>query len=152
MTTIRQTLPIFGLFLATAIAALAKEECLILTAADVKKVTGTQVQQVARGSKPGAGGRCANYATVEGELYLGVSQLSSVSDYQRAIAEVPEDIYPKREKLSGVGDEAILMKDDRGTMRYLVARKGNRGVVLFPLSQGPSDEQLKKLANVALSH
>jgi hypothetical protein len=151
VTKVRQTLLLFGLLLATAIAGLAKEECLILTAADVKNVTGTEVQQVARGSKPGAGGRCANFATTDGKLYLGVSQLSSVSEYQTAIAAVPVDIYPKREKLSGVGDEGILMKDDRGTMRYLVARKGNRGVVLFPLSRGPSDEQLKNLANLALS-
>jgi hypothetical protein len=129
----------------------AKEECSILTAADVKNVTGTQVQQVARGSKPGAGGTCANYATADGDLYLGVSQLSSVSEYQTAIAPVPEDIYPKREKLSGVGDEAVLMKDDSGRMRYLLARKGNHGVVLFPLSKGATDEHLKKLATLALS-
>jgi hypothetical protein len=132
MTTIRQFLLVLGLLLATAIAGAAKEECLILTAADVKNVTGTQVQQVARGSKPGAGGTCTNYATADGDLSLGVSQLSSISEYQTAIAAVPEDIYPKREKLSGVGDEAVLMKDDSGRMRYLVARKGNQRCRAFP--------------------
>jgi len=51
-----------------------------------------------------------------------------------------------------VGDEGVLMKDSTGLIRYLVARKGNHGVILFPLRKGPSDEELKKLAAAALSH
>jgi hypothetical protein len=36
-------------------------------------------------------------------------------------------------------------------IRYLVARKGGHGVVLFPFGAQPSDTQLAKLAAVALS-
>ena len=47
---------------------------------------------------------------------------------------------------------SLRKKDSTGLIRYLVARKGNRGVILFPLRKGPSDEELKKLAVAALSH
>ncbi len=133
------------------LVARADQECSILTAADVERITGAKVQNVARLSRPGAGGTCANYTTPDGRLYLGVSQLNSASDYEMAVKSVPESVYPKREKLRGVGDEAILMKDESGRLRYLVARKGNRGVVLFPLDKSPNDDQLKKLALQALS-
>ncbi len=127
-------------------------QCSILTASDVQQITGKQVQNIATGSKPGAGGRCANYATSDGKLYLGVSQLNSASEYNTAVAAVPESVYPKRDKITGVGDEAILMKDTTGKIRYLVARKGSRGVILFPFSGSAiSDQQLQKLAAVALS-
>ena len=63
-----------------------------------------------------------------------------------------QSVYPKRETLTGVGDEGVLMKDSTGRLRYLVARKGNRGVSLFPFHSNPSDEQLKQLAIAALSH
>jgi hypothetical protein len=66
---------------------------------------------------------------------------------------VPKSIYRKREKLRNVGDEAVLMKDESGRLRYLLARKGHHGVVLFPFSSNssrPSDDELKKLAIVAL--
>ena len=42
------------------------QECSILTAADVQKITGTQVKNVPFDSQPGAGGKCANYATSDG--------------------------------------------------------------------------------------
>jgi len=147
-----RALIILRLLIATVKIASAGEACSTLTAADVQKITGTQVHNVLRESKPGGGGRCANFAKSDGNLYLGVSQLTSESDYKKAVASVPESVYPNREKLSGVGDEGVLMKDSTGLIRYLVARKGNHGVILFPLRKGPSDEELKKLAAAALSH
>lgn len=126
--------------------------CSVLTAADVQQVTGKEVHNIAQQSIAGAGGRCANSATSDGKMFLGVSQLTSVSDFKTAVAAVPESVYPKRDVLKGIGDEAILMKDDTGKLRYLVARKGNRGVILFPsYRSGISDEQLRQLAIVALS-
>jgi tetrahydromethanopterin S-methyltransferase subunit D len=128
------------------------DKCPILSAADMQGVTGEQVHNIAQQSTAGAGGRCANYATSNGKMYLGVSQLTSAADYKTAVAAVPESVYPNRDQLTGVGDEAILMKDTTGKIRYLVARKGSRGVILFPsYRSGISDEQLKKLAVLALS-
>lgn len=143
-------------FLIATTTIVRSEECSILTAADVQTITGTQVQNVPFGSKPGAGGSCANFATTDGKLYLGVSKFAA-PDYNKAIAAVPESVYPKREKLANVGDEALLMKNSTGQLRYMVARKGDRGIIIFPFYQrgqslsSPSDEQLKKLAVVALS-
>ncbi len=157
MRKIFRSLIVLCFLIATASMA-HSQECPILTTADVQTITGTQVQNVPFGSKPGAGGRCANFATTDGHLYLGVSQLASAPDYNKTIAAVPESVYPRREKLTGVGDEAILMKDSTGQLRYLVAHKGDRGVVLFPFrqkgqpQQSPNDEQLRKLAIAALSH
>jgi hypothetical protein len=128
------------------------DQCSILTAADVQQITGEQVHNIAQQSTVGAGGRCANYATGNGKMYLGVSQLTSASDYKTAVVAVPESVYPNRQQLTNVGDEAILMKDTTGKLRYLVARKGRRGVILFPsYGSGISDEQLKKLATLAVS-
>jgi hypothetical protein len=50
------------------------------------------------------------FATDNGRLYLGVSQVSSAADYAAEVAAVPQAVYPERIKLTGVGDEAILMK------------------------------------------
>ena len=135
---------LFGL-----VSVSSSQQCAILTAADVQKITGTPVKNVPWQSQPGAGGRCANFVTSDGKLYLGVSE---TTNYKSEVAAVPESVYPKRETLTGVGDEGILMKDGTGHIRYLVARKGNRGVILFPFHRSPTDEQLKKLAIAALSH
>jgi hypothetical protein len=135
-------------------AAEAAEGCSVLTAADIKAVTGADVHLIARGSTAGAGGTCGNYATPDSTAYLGVNALQSASAYESAVAAVPEDIYPKRQPLAGLGDQAVLMKDDTGMLRYLVARKGNRGVVLFPLGSGVrgiSDDQLRQLAAKAIA-
>jgi len=56
--------------------------------------------------------------------------------------------------MPGLGDQAILMKDETGMLRYLVARKGGRGVALFPLGRAGramSDTQLWELAERALA-
>jgi len=97
-----RALIILRLLIATVKIASAGEACSTLTAADVQKITGTQVHNVLRESKPGGGGRCANFAKSDGNLYLGVSRLTSESDYKKAVASVPESVYPNREKLSGV--------------------------------------------------
>lgn len=127
--------------------------CAILTAADIGAVTGVEVHLIARGQSPGAGGTCGNYATADGDAYLGVNALERASEYAASVSAVPEDIYPTRTAVAGLGDEAVLMKDDTGMLRYLVARKGERGVVLFPLGRqgrAMSDDQLQRLAEQAL--
>ena len=149
MTGVLRAIAVLYLLVATVLVA-SGQDCSLLTSADVQKLTGTSVKNVPRESQPGAGGTCANFATSDGKLYLGVSE---APDYNSAVASVPESVYPKRERLAGVGDEAVLMKDSTGRVRYLVARKGKHSVVLFPFKQSnPSDEQLKKLAVAALSH
>src|SRR5258708_11144782 len=55
-----RALIILRLLIATVKIASAGEECSTLTAADVQKITGAQVHNVLRESKPGGGGRCAN--------------------------------------------------------------------------------------------
>src|SRR4051812_43074648 len=89
--------------------AAAAEQCSILTSEDVQTIAGVHVQDVPFNSKPGAGGKCANFAADNGRLYLGVSQLSSAGGYAAEVAAVPQAVYPERIKLAGVGDEAILM-------------------------------------------
>jgi hypothetical protein len=154
-----RTSPVFAccaalaaLALTTADPGVAKaESCPMLTAADVQGATGTHVALVPFNSKPGAGGHCANYASDNGRLYLGVTRLASTAEYTAAVAMVPAQVYPSRAKLPGVGDEALLWKDSSGTLRYMVARKGSHGVVLFPFGKQPTDAQLAKLASIALS-
>jgi hypothetical protein len=61
-------------------------------------------------------------------------------------------VYPAREAVPGLGEEAMLFKAEGG-LRYLVARQGESGVVLFPLGAGfaMSDQQLRDLAAKALA-
>ena len=149
MTSALRTIFVLCVLVASASVASA-QQCSLLTAEDVQKITGTQVKTVPRESQPGAGGTCANFVTSDGKMYLGVSE---EADYKAAVAVVPESVYPKRDKLADVGDEAVLMQDSTGRVRYLVARKGKHCVVLFPFGRSnPSDEQLKRLAVSALSH
>lgn len=146
-----------ALFLTSSTLMAQDQECSILTASDIQTITGTSVVKIPFGSKIGAGGQCANFVTEDQKMYLGVNQIRSISEYTNTLDHVPQAVYPKREKLTDLGDEAVLMKDASGSMRYLVARKGSKGVVLFPFrnkknpSLDPSDEQLKKLAEIALS-
>ena len=149
MTIALRAISILYLLFAPALIANG-QQCSLLTAADVEKITGTPVKNIPRESQVGAGGTCTNFATSDGKMYLGVSE---ALDYDSAVASVPEAVYPKREKLAGVGDEAVLMKDSTEHVRYLVARRAKRSVVLFPFKQNnPSDEQLKRLAAAVLSH
>ena len=137
-----------GLMLAAGAPALA-QSCAVLSAADIQVVAGVHVTGVGFMSKPGAGGKCGNYATDNGRMFLGVSRLSSAGDYKAAVDAVPASIYPTRIALKGVGDEGVLMKGSFS--RYLVVRKGGHGVVLFPFGKQPSDDQLEKLAALAVS-
>jgi hypothetical protein len=128
--------------------------CRVLTAADIKGITGVDVHPIGRGALPGAGGTCGNYASTESDAYLGVNALQTAAEYDMAVAAVPHDIYPKRLPVAGLGDQAVLMKDETGLLRYLVARKGNHGAVLFPLGGGLqeiSDDQLRQLAERAIT-
>jgi hypothetical protein len=43
------------------------------------------------------------------------------------------------------------MKGASGSPRYLVARKGERGVIMFPFVPQPTDDMLKRLAELALT-
>jgi NitT/TauT family transport system substrate-binding protein len=140
---------------ATAVKpAAAAGECSVLDAAAIEKVTGTPVRGVAGGSFAGAGGTCANYTTGDGKPYLGVNALNSPAEYASTVAAVPALVYEAKTPLRGLGDEAVLFTDraDRPSIRYLVARKGDHGVVLFPLSgaQDLADAKLRELAEVAL--
>jgi hypothetical protein len=127
-------------------------ECALLTAADVQAVTGVAVTRIERKPEIGAGGTCVNFAAPDGQAYLGVNRLDTEGQYAASVAAVPEDIYPTRESIAGLGDEAVMLKGPGG-LRYLVARKGSSGVVLFPLGQGfeMTDDQLRELASRALS-
>jgi hypothetical protein len=134
-------------------AATTKEqgECAILSAADIASLTGVEVRSVAPHAVVGAGGNCGNYATADSQLYLGVNRLSSVSEFELAVRSVPTDVYPVREPITGLGDEAILFKEPQMSLRYLVARAGSHGVVLFHAGTSPSDQQLGQLAALALT-
>jgi hypothetical protein len=132
--------------------AASSEPCGILTAADVQAVTGTSVERIERNPAIGAGGTCVNFAGADGQAYLGVNRLSGAADYSASVSAVPEDVYPEKEPIAGLGDEAVLFKGPGG-LRYLVARQEVAGVVLFPLGEGfkISDQQLRDLAAKALA-
>lgn len=103
----------------------AGAECPVLTAGDIQAVTGTAVKAVARGSVLGAGGTCGNYVTESGELYLGVNRVSSKGESAASVAAVPQDVYPEKRALAGIGDEAVLFTGPG--VRYLVARHADAG-------------------------
>ena len=135
------------------LAAAPTNECAILPSATIQQVTGTAVNGVARGSFPGAGGTCGNYTTADGTPYLGINRLTSSADYRSSLAAVPSDIYPVRQAIAGLGEEAVLFSDSAQTphFRYLVARSGDKGVVIFPFSASHiTDTQLTQLATTAL--
>jgi hypothetical protein len=133
-------------------AAATTSSCNLLTASDIAAATGAVVKRIERGAVTGAGGTCVNFATNDDRAYLGMNELTTAGDFASAVAAVPKDIYPTRVALSGLGDEAVLFSNS-DKMRYLVARKGAGGVVLFPMGEGSSmtNDQLRQLAAQALS-
>ena len=133
-------------------ASAASPQCDILTSADVQAVTGTSVQRIERNPAIGAGGTCVNFASADGQAYLGVNRLSSRAEYTSSLSAVPNDVYPSKEPVAGLGEEAVLFKGPGG-LRYLVAWQGEVGVVLFPLGEGfrMSDQQLRDLTAKALA-
>jgi hypothetical protein len=133
-------------------AAAAAGRCDLLTAEDVQAVTGTAVAQAERDASVGLGGDCVNFVDAAGEPYLGVNRIAA-EDYDFAVDIVPEFMYEVRDPLTGLGDEAILLRAGDSGLRYLVARAGRQGVVLFPLGMGVemTDAQLRGLAERALA-
>jgi hypothetical protein len=131
-------------------AQASADRCDILTEADIQAVTGVTVVRVERGAVAGAGGTCANFMTTDSLAYLGVNRLESAGEYTASVNAVPSDVYPAQETVSGLGDEGVLFKGPG--MSYLVVRKGNSGVVVFPMGQGAGmpDAQLRDLASKAL--
>ena len=128
----------------------ADPPCNVLTPADVKAVTGQEVQPLARGESPGAGG-CANFKSSDGHAFLGVDRHRGVGAYQTAVGSVPKDVYPQRTQVPGLGDEAVLMKDDTGRMRYLVARRANHHCpVSAHLRQGHERKGQYKISDAQL--
>lgn len=133
-------------------AAAAGPECPILRSADVKAVTGVEVRAVPRDPMKGFGAGCGNYVTAAGKAYLGVTRLESKGQYAAAVETVPADLYPHKQSLPGLGDEAVLFEDASKTIQYLVARKGSRGVVLFSFAGAKlSDGHLRELAARAVA-
>ena len=84
-----------ALFAANLQMVAAADQCSILTSEDVQTIAGVHVQNVPFMSKPGAGGKCANFAADNGRLYLGVSQLSSAADYAAEVAAVPQAVFSR---------------------------------------------------------
>jgi hypothetical protein len=145
------------LFLPVAVARGA--ECNVLTPADIKAVTGADVQAPPAGGSPEHG--CPPYKQADGHPYLEVERKRGPDTYQLAVDAIPPDIYTKRTPVSGLGDEAVLLSDAAGRLRSLVARKGEVTVVVSPrtydkivggkVQQKISDAQLKQLAERALA-
>jgi len=100
-----------------------------LTAADVAKVTGLAVQQVARGSKPGAG-MTLNFADAAG-LVLGVN-FGTDALYTNAKTQATVSVMGKTQPMPlvhalvpGVGDEAF--DSPPGSVQWvLYVRKGHQ--------------------------
>src|SRR5690606_5892792 len=126
--------------------------CEILTAADVSAITGVSVSRIDRNPAIGAGGTCANFAGEDGQVYLGVNRLAREAEFAASVNAVPVDLYPEKVSVPNLGEEAVLFKAPGG-LRYLIARQGASGVVLFPLGAGlaMSDQQLTGLAERALA-
>ena len=62
-----------ALFAANLQMAAAADQCSILSSEDMQKIAGVHVQNVLFNSKPGAGGKCANFATDNGVASTWVS-------------------------------------------------------------------------------
>jgi hypothetical protein len=87
---------------------------------------------------------------VNGKLYLGISVVSSRAELDASAP--PSQVYPVKQPISGLGDEATLYKTDAaGKVRFLVVRKSDKGFTMAPFSQSISDEQLTQLAGKAVS-
>lgn len=136
-------------------AAAADSECPALTASDVKAITGQDVHPIAH--MPFANiVQCGNYAVDSGKQLVAINMVKSASSYQSELKSVPNDMYPQRVDLPGIGDEAVLFKSapgGTGSMRYLLARKGDKGVILMPFTAAKdvTDEMLTKMLETAIS-
>jgi hypothetical protein len=134
-------------------------ECDALTPADIKAVTGADVQPLPPGGSAEHG--CPTFKDASGKPYLEVERHRRPDKYPLVVKALPPDIYTKTTTVPGLGDEAVLLTDGTGRLRSLVARKGEVTVVLSPrtydkVSEGKvqqriSDAQLKQLAEKALA-
>ena len=93
----------------------------------MQAVTGVAVTRIERKPEIGAGGTCVNFAAPDGQAYLGVNRLDTEGQYAASVAAVPEDVYPTREPITGVGDEAVLLKGPGGTPLSGGAQRGAGG-------------------------
>ena len=112
--------------------AAAADQCTILTSEDVQTIAGVHVQNVPYMSKPGAGGKCANFAADNGRLCLGVSQLSSAAHYAAEVAAVPQAVYPERTKLTDVWHPWWRARVDGAPAEILKADVIFRAVMVAP--------------------
>ena len=108
------------------VAPAASTECAALPSATIQQVTGHARSRCGPRLLPGAGGTCGNYTNADGKPYLGINRLTSSADYRASLAAVPDSIYPVRQALPGIGEEAVLFSDSAQNpqLRYLVARAG----------------------------
>lgn len=134
-------------------------ECNVLTPADIKAVTGADVQPLPSGGSPERG--CPLFKDSDGGPYLEVERHRGADKYRLAVNALPPDIYTRTTPVPGLGEEAVLLADATGRLRSLVARKGEVTVVVSPrthdkssggkVQQRISDAQLKLLAERALA-
>jgi hypothetical protein len=134
----------------------ADAECPALTAADITAITGQDVHPIVH-QEFASVVQCGDDATADGQSFLGINMVKSSSQYQ-AESRMASSMgtYQEHHDLSGIGDEAVLFKGTTGrdiTMRYLMARKGEKGVILMSLSasRDVTDEMLTKMLATAVS-
>jgi hypothetical protein len=134
-------------------------ECNALTPADIKAVTGADVQPLSSAGSPEHG--CPPFKEADGKPFLVVERHRGPDRYRLTVEAIPPDVYTKKTPVPGLGDEAVLLADPMGRLRSLVARKGEVTVVVSPRTydkvsggkaqQRISDAQLKQLAQRALA-
>ena len=100
--------------------------------------------------------QCGNYAVADGHTFLGINMITSGSRYKSELAMAAKDLK-EHQDLTGIGDEAVLLKDTTGygiKPRYLLARKGDKGVILMPMcaSKDVTDEMMTKMLATVVSH
>lgn len=135
---------------AEASATAEPSPCRLVSAGDVRAITGTDVRLVERGSVEDADGDCANFVAPDGAMYLAVSELESMTEFTSALSAPPPDRFPIRTALTGLGDEAMLYRDEESADRYLVTRVGERGAALVALDDSITEDQLRELARGVL--
>jgi hypothetical protein len=123
------------------------KECRLLTAFDIKAMTGERVRPVLIGP-----GRCANYETMDGMPYLAISTMASEAEYRATVDAIRPGAYADVERLDTIGDEALLFKGEgKDRPGMLIARRRRTGVLLFARSARISDRRLREFAAKALA-
>jgi hypothetical protein len=134
--------------------------CPALTVADIKAVTGQDVQGAAPREYANVTA-CGTFATASGRPFLSINAIPTSTEYahqvQAARREAGQDGKTLADQpLAGLGDEAVFLKGASGNaeMRFLLARKGEHGVELMPSvgARDVTDDMLKQLLATALAH